>query len=467
MKVLLILPPSIGRYIVATVPHAGLAYLAAFLERDNHEVEIHDMRIYPENRDLFKKIENFKPDFIGISTASIGYKMAYDIVNTIKVKYPKIPIAMGGSYASTVHTKVLEDTKADYAVYGEGEQTFLDLAKGLEPSKIKGLIWRDNGEIVMNAPYPLFQDLDSMPYPKYEKFELNKMLEKRIPIVSSRGCPNRCTFCSIQLVMGYPFRVRSPENVLKEIEYWHEKGYDIFEFSDDNFTFNMPRAEKICDLIIEKGMKLKLIFGNGLRADRVNENLLQKLKSAGTIWIAYSLETSDPKGLDLLKKDLTLEQLRKSVDITKKLGIKTQVNFIIGCPGETFDTFKKDLQVAEDLDVDQLRFYNMVPYPGTEMFEWVKQNGRFLHSSEDYLNNLHYWGEEPVFETDDFTREERIKAFNIGQDKIMQLYLRRHFGRNLGRMGYRLYKNSLIKRYGIKPATRAWIILKKLRIKQN
>src|SRR3989344_2718218 len=148
MKVLLILPPNIGRYIVATVPHAGLAYLAAFLERDNHEVEIHDMRIYPENSDLFKKIENFKPDFIGISTASIGYKMAYGIVDTVKEKYQNIPVAIGGSYASTVHTKVLEDTKADYAVYGEGEQTFLDLAKGLDTSKIKGLIWRDNGEIV-------------------------------------------------------------------------------------------------------------------------------------------------------------------------------------------------------------------------------------------------------------------------------------------------------------------------------
>ncbi len=466
MKVLLILPPNIGRYIVATVPHAGLAYLAAFLERDNHEVDIHDMRIYPENSDLFKKIENFKPDFIGISTASIGYKMAYGIVDTIKEKCQNIPVAIGGSYASTVHTKVLEDTKADYAVYGEGEQTFLDLAKGTDPSKIKGLIWRDNGEIIMNSPYTLVQDLDSMPYPKYEKFELNKMLEKRIPIVSSRGCPNRCTFCSIQLVMGYPFRVRSPENVLKEIEYWYEKGYDTFEFSDDNFTFNMPRAEKICDLIIDSGMKLKLIFGNGLRADRVNKNLLKKLKKAGTFWIAYSLESSDPHSLKLLKKDLTLEQLKKSVEETKALGIQTQVNFIIGNPGETWEDFKQDLKVAEELNVDQLRFYNMIPYPGTEMYEWVKQNGRFLHQPEDFLNNLHYWGEDPVFETEEFTREERIKAYRMGQEKIMQLFLRRHFGRFLGSMGFYLWKRPLVYKHGMNIATNFWIMLKRLRIMQ-
>jgi radical SAM superfamily enzyme YgiQ (UPF0313 family) len=467
MKVLLILPPNIGRYVVATVPHAGLAYLAAFLERDGHEVEIHDMRIHSDDRLLTKKIESFKPGLIGLSTASIGYKMSYEIINTIKKKYPNIPLAIGGSYASTVHTKVLEDTKADYAVYGEGEQTFLDLAKGISPSKIRGLIWRDNGEIVMNSPYPLVQDLDGMPFPKYEKFELNKMLEKRIPIVSSRGCPNRCTFCSIQLVMGYPFRARSPENVLKEIEYWYKKGYDTFEFSDDNFTFNMPRAEKICDLIIKSGMKIKIIFGNGLRADRVNENLLKKLREAGCIWIGYGLETSDLHSLELLKKDLDPKQLKWAVKESKKLGIEVQVHNIIGTPGSTFDTFMKDVELAEEMGIDQVRFFNMIPYPGTEMFEWVKQNGRFLHQPDEYLNSLDYWAEEPVFETDDFTREERIKAFRIGQDKVMELHLKRHFGKGLGGIGFRLYKNRLVKKYGMKPATKAWIMLKRLRIKQQ
>jgi len=365
-----------------------------------------------------------------------------------------------------VHTQILEDTKADYSVYGEGEQTFMELANGKDPSTIKGLIWRNKGDIVMNPPCPLVQDLDSMPYPKYEKFKLDKMLEKRIPLVSSRGCPNRCTFCSIQLVMGYPFRTRSPENVLKEIEYWYKKGYDTFEFSDDNFTFNMPRAEKICDLIIESSMKIKIIFGNGLRADRVNENLLRKLKDAGCVWIGYGLETSDHEGLQLIKKDLDLKQLEWAVKETMRLGIGTQVNFIIGIPGQTFDKFMKDIEFAQNLGLDQVRFYQMIPYPGTEMFEWVKQNGRFLHSPEEFLNSLDYWEEEPVFETDEFTREERIKAFRIGQDKIMELHLKRHFGKGLGRIGYRLYKNRFIKKYGMKPATKAWITLKKLRIKQ-
>ena len=466
MKVLLVIPPNIGRYVVATIPHAGIGYLSAILKKDNHKVELVDMRMHASNDYLFGKIEKFRPDMVGMTTAAIGYKMAYEIIDAIKSRYPKVPIAIGGSYASTVHSKILEDTNIDYVIYGEGERTFLELANGREIEHINGLIYRKGDEIMMNPPYPLEQDLDKLPFPDYDLFELDKMLEKRIPIVSTRGCPNRCTFCSIQLVMGHPFRTRSPENVLQELEYWYKRGYNTFEFSDDNFTFNMPRAERICDLIIGSGMKLKIIFGNGLRADRVNKELLKKLKKAGTFWIAYSLESSDTNSLELLKKDLTLEQLKESVKETKELGIKIQVNFIIGNPGETWSGFERDLEVAEELDVDQLRFYNMIPYPGTEMFEWVKQNGRFLHQPEDFLNNLNYWGEEPVFETDEFTREERIKAYRMGQERIMQLFLRRHFGRFLGNMGFQLWKRPFMQKHGMNFATNMWIGLKRLRVRQ-
>ena len=468
MKTLLILPPNIGRYIVATVPHAGLAFLAAILESKGHSVDVHDMRLYPSNEYLFNKINLFKPELVGISTASIGYKMAYSIVDAIKTHYPKLPVVIGGSYASTVHTKVLQDTRADFAVYGEGEHAFLDIASGIEPRDVRGLIWRDGEEITMNPPPKFFNDLDNLPYPNYDKFELDKMLEKRIPIVSSRGCPNRCTFCSIQLVMGYPFRTRSPENVVNELKYWYNRGYDTFEFSDDNFTFNMPRAEKICDLIVESGMKLKLIFGNGLRADRVNEQLLTKLKQAGTVWIGYGLETSDELGLQLLKKDLHVDQLRSAVEHTKRLGIECQIHFIIGNPGETYDTFKKDLKFAEESSPDQVRFFNMIPYPGTEMFEWVKQNGTFLHQPEEYLNSFDYWGEEPVFETEEFPREQRIKAFKEGQYKIMEVFLKRRFGRRLGAFGYNVfYRNKYFHNLGgMKLATWMWITLKRARVFQ-
>ncbi len=466
MKVLLVIPPNIGRYVAATIPHAGIAYLSAILKKYNHKIDLVDMRVHALNDYLFEKIESFNPDMIGMTTASIGYKMTYEIVDIIKSKYPKIPVAIGGSYASIVYSKILDDTKVDYVIYGEGEKTFLDLANGKDPQNIKGLIYKKDGKIVMNNPYPLEHDLDKLPFPDYYIFELDRMLEKRIPIVSSRGCPNRCIFCSIQLVMGSPFRTRTPENVVEEIKYWYKKGYDTFEFSDDNFTFNMPRAEKICDLIIDSGMKLKLIFGNGLRADRVNPTLLKKLKKAGTFWIAYSMESSNPNSLKLLKKDLTVEQLKESVVITKALGIKTQVNFIIGNPGETYEQFLQDLKFADSLNVDQLRFYNMIPYPGTEMFDWVKQNGRFLHQPEDYLNKLNYWGEEPVFETDEFTKEERIKAYRLGQAKIMQLFLRRNFGRGLGAIGFQIWKRPLVQKYGMNIATKAWIGLKRLKVKQ-
>ncbi len=467
MNVLLVLPPNIGRYVVATIPHAGMAYLAAFLEKAGHTAEIADMRVDPGDASLFATIESFKPGLIGLSTASIGYKMSYEIADSIKKRYPKITLAVGGSHVSTVYSKVLEETSVDYAAYGEGEQTFIALANKEAPEKIKGLIWRRNGEVVMNPPAPLAKNLDEFPYPAYEKFKLGKFLEKRIPIVSSRGCPNRCIFCSIQLVMGHPFRARSPENVVDEIEHWTKKGYDTFEFSDDNFSFNMPRAERICDLIIERGLKIKMIFGNGLRADRVDENLLAKLKKAGCIWIAYGLESSDPNSLALLKKDLSLDKLKSSVEITKRLGIPTQVNFIIGCPGQTFETFRKDLEFAETLGIDQVRFYNLIPYPGTEMFEWIQQNGSFLYPPEKYLNDVNYWSEEPVFETKEFTREERIKAYRLGQEKVMELFLKRHFGKVAGSAGFLLWKQKFVQKHLLGLATKGWIVLKRLRVKQS
>ncbi|MBI3036811.1 cobalamin B12-binding domain-containing protein [Candidatus Woesearchaeota archaeon] len=466
MNILLILPPNIGRYVVATIPHAGIAYLAAFLEREGHSVDIADMRIDPSDENLFAQIERFKPQLIGLSTASIGYKMSYELVSKLKKNFPQIPIAIGGSHVSTVHTKALEETEADYGVYGEGEKTFIELARNEPAENIKGLIWRKKGSIVMNPPAPLAQDLDDFPYPAYQKFQLNKFLEKRIPLVTSRGCPNRCTFCSIQLVMGYPFRTRSPKNVVDEMEHWHKKGYDTFEISDDNFTFNLPRAEKICDLIIERGLKIKMIFGNGLRADRVNEQLLAKLKQAGCVWIAYGLETSDILGLQLLKKDLSVDKLKSAVEMTKKLGIEVQVNFIIGCPGQTFEKFKRDLEFADELGVDQVRFYNLIPYPGTEMFEWVQQNGRFLYPSEKYLNDFNYWSEEPVFETDEFPRTERILAYKMGQSKIMELFLKRHFGKKLGTVGHRLWRQEFVQKHLRGIATKAWVGMKRLKIKQ-
>jgi len=166
MKVLLVLPPNIGRYIVATIPHAGIAYLAAFLERDGHKAEVHDMRIDADDKHLASKIESFKPELIGVSSASIGYKMAYEIINSIKRRHPDIPVAMGGSYASTVHTKVLEDTKADYTVYGEGETIIVPLARALLTggglAGIRNLIWRKDGGIVVNEPAPLLADLDAL-----------------------------------------------------------------------------------------------------------------------------------------------------------------------------------------------------------------------------------------------------------------------------------------------------------------
>lgn len=465
MKVLLVIPKTIGRYIKPTVPHAGIGYIASILLKNNHNVEILDMRVHPHIKDLFKKINTFKPDMVGLTSPSRGYMIAYNLIREIKKQY-NIPIIIGGPHASTIEEQILEDTPADYAVMGEGEYTILDLVNEVYPSKIKGLMWRDKGKIVKNPYRDWIEDLDSLPFPTYGKFEVDQLIERRIPIVSSRGCPFLCNFCLAYKVMGRKFRKRSAENVVAEIEHWYKQGFKEFEFSDDNFTFDIERAEKICDLIIAKKLKIKFLLGNGIRVDRVDENLLRKMKKAGCTFIAYGVEAINENVLKLMKKGISKDKVTKAIIMTHKLGIQTQANFIIGCAGDTFKTFKEALEYSKILPVDEVRFNNMIPYPGTELYDWVKKNGTFLYPPEYYLNNIssREEGIDIIFETKDFTKEERYRAYKIGEKRVMELLIKRHFGNFFGTIAFKIWDNNLIKKYCMTPIIiPLWCQIKKIK----
>ena len=465
MKVLFVIPTNIGRYVKPTVPHAGIAYLAGVLLRAGHSVEIHDMRVYPNEEDLIKKVREYKPEMIGLTTASRGYMITYRVIGLLKNSFPEIVVLIGGSHASTIKEKILEETKADFAIIMEGEETILEVVNRVPLKEIRGLIWRDKGRIIKNPERPPNQNLDEMPFPAYEKFELDKFLENRLPIVSSRGCPAQCNFCSVQLVMGRVWRARSAENVVSELEYWYKRGFKTFEFTDDNFSFDLERAEKICDLIVEKGLEIKFELGNGIRADRITERLAKKLKRAGCCFIAFGLESGNRAVLKKIKKGIIPETAERAVEMAKDAGIPVQVNFIVGCAGETWESFMDSYNLAKKLNPDQLRFFNMIPYPGSEMFEWVKQNGTFLYPPEEYLNDISYWKEDPVFETPEFSKEERIKAYKVGEGVVMELFFKRQFGKFGGGVLYHIWKNRFIRKNFETVGIRTYTVLKKIRRK--
>ncbi|MFC2143116.1 B12-binding domain-containing radical SAM protein [Candidatus Aenigmatarchaeota archaeon] len=434
-KVMFIIPSSVGDYFSAQVPHTGIAYITSVLKRESIQIKIIDMRLGYDTSYVLKQIDDFSPDFVGITVYSFGFDRSKDTIDKIKLHNTSYKVIVGGPYVAAAGEDTLMETRADFAVIGEGEFVMLDLCKGRSPKDITGLIWRDNGEIVKNEKRRYIEDLNNMPLPDYESFELEKYLgykEKTLPIVTSRGCPYQCIFCSVRLSMGMKFRQRSPENVVDEIEHWYKKGWKNFQINDDNFTLDIDRAMKICSMIVSRGLKITWKADNGIRADRITDELLKEMKKSGCIYVSFGVEGGNNKILNAIKKGEKIETIIDSIERTKAAGIDVGVTFIIGNPEERYDDFLDSLKIAERLPVDNISFYNMIPYPGTEMYEWVEKHGEFLMDKKTFLYNVAHWKNRPIFQTPEFTEKERIKAYKkahaLYRKKILQYKLGKKTG---------------------------------------
>ena len=174
--------------------------------------------------------------------------------------------------------------------------------------------------------------------------------------------------------MGMQFRPRSPENVVNELEHWHKKGWKSFEIHDDNFTLDAVRTEKICNMLIERKMGIKWKIDNGVRADKITKILMQKMKQAGCAYLTFGIESGKDKILKVIKKGEDIESIKNAISIAKEVGIPIGATFIIGHPTETYEDFLESLEFAKSLHLSSVNFYNMVPYPGTELFAWVEKN---------------------------------------------------------------------------------------------
>lgn len=459
MKILFVIPKSktmfgddSGTKSLPGHPHVGIASLVAFLKKNYpaNEIKIFDEQAY-DFSELKKIIRAFKPDLIGITCFSYNYRYFYDLILKIK-KLSKTLIVLGGPHVSALRKEVLKETKADLAIKGEGEITLCELIKELEKTrpnfrKIKGLIWRQKGKVIENEDRELIKNLDNLPFPDYYAFPIERypcFLIKALPLITSRGCPYGCNYCSVRLSMGRGFRPRSPENVLQEIKYWYQKGWTNFDINDDCFTLDLKRAEKICDLIVKKNLKIKFQLYNGIRVDRISLKLLKKLKKAGCTFIAYGCESGNEKILKIIGKGISLKQVRQAVDWTNYAGIKNAVNFIIGHPTETYTQALETLSFAKSLPTNFVNFYNLVPYPGTGSFQWAKKHGHFLYPPETFLRDISYRDNLPIFETSDFTEEQRQdimrKGFSLYEKKILSFRL----GSIMGSIIYLLTRPKIV-----------------------
>ncbi|MBI5873357.1 MAG: radical SAM protein [Candidatus Omnitrophica bacterium] len=437
-KVLLVNPPY-SRSRVRTIFSAGLGYVAQTLKTAGIAYDVLDMSLGYSYRDLAKRVKYFAPDLVGFSVMTYRYKETYGIINALKKDFPGISIAAGGPHISLFRDDVLAECQGlDYGVVLEGEETLVELCAGSPLEAIKGLVFRNSRGVVYNGDRAFIRDLDSLSLPTYEKFELERSINRAVnalPIVSSRGCPFDCMYCPVKCSIGEVFRMRSPESIIKELRYWQALGYDRFSFADDNFTLVRERVKDLCGLIIKEGLKLKLSCDNGIRADRVDRELLTTMKEAGFYRIAFGVEAGNNKILKRLNKKEDIETITQRIQEACDLGYDVDLFFLVGSPGETRKDLEDSFKLALKFPIGVAYFYNIIPFPHTPLFDWVKTHGRFLEDHGTYLDEYPILDNRPLFETQEMSRGQRRKALKDAFS-ITRKTMRMSWNKRLLRLGF-------------------------------
>lgn len=360
-------------------PPLGLGYIAAYLKHHGISVEIVDCTFLSQ-KETIKKIISSKPRIIGIQSI---YSMKNKSIELAHILKEHCDLLVAGGALPTMGPEAFLEV-FDVTVMGEGEQTMLELVeeseKGCSFSQIRGLAFKDkeSGQIIRTPPRGLIDNLDKLPLPSrdlfdndaYKKYFFEKFGYKTTPIMTSRGCPFNCDFCS-RPVFGNKFRARTATNVADEIEEVVSLGYDRIWFADDCFTLNRERLIRLCDEIEKR--ELKIDWECLSRVDTFDSEVAQKMKHAGCVRVFFGIESGNNDILKIMNKQATIEQASAAVHLSKKSGIKTGAFFIMGYPGENEKTILDTVKFASGLPLDYLSFTLPYPIPGTPLFKRVEK----------------------------------------------------------------------------------------------
>ena len=371
MKIALISPAS---EIQNLYPPLGLGYIAAICHKNGHECRIYDFSLKSKGA---KKdaliISESSPDLIGFSVMSNNYLSALGLARAVK-SLTSVPIIMGGTHPSIFPEDILKEECVDFVIRGEGEITFIDFLKHYQKTKvyenIQGLSYKMNNQIMHNAARPFIENIDDLPFPERKLFGhylLRSIRNKPMAtLITSRGCPFSCTFCYKDL-FGRQYRYRSAENILEELELLiHNYGTHSFYFVDDLFNLRRERTKELCHLILQKQSNIEWQCLS--RVDTIDADLLHLMKKAGCEKIHYGIETGDSQIQKRINKGITLNDVDKAINLTKEAGIAVKGYFMIGLPGDNEETIQKTLDMARELDFDEVMFSLCTPFPGTEIW---------------------------------------------------------------------------------------------------
>jgi anaerobic magnesium-protoporphyrin IX monomethyl ester cyclase len=390
-------------------PPIGLGYLAESLKTHGVLCDVADMNSEGGVRTLQRKIERFRPDLIGVSLITRDFVRCYRTLMEIRRRNPGLKIVAGGPHVTIFKEQVLEDCPAiDYGVTFEGEETLVELCSDRPAGQIKGLLQRSDGRVVYTGDREFASDLDMIPWPRYENFKLGRYLNE-INLITSRGCPFHCIFCA-RHCLSPTYRARSAQNVGDELEYWHARGYTRFNIEDDNFNLDKKRVYAICDEIEKRKLGgITIRCSNGIRADRADRDVLKRMREVGFRYLAFGVDAGNDRMLKVVKKGETMADIEEAIKNACDLGYAIKLFFVVGNPTETREDVEDMVRLTRKYPVQEVHFNNTIPYPGTELYDWIEKHGGFLRAPDEFLNNASFWEEEPIFETPELPRAERIR----------------------------------------------------------
>lgn len=425
MRVLLVNPPyDVQRYmgklskIAFVFQPIGLTYIASYLRAKGVETGIYDSQV--EEDSIADRVRAFDPDVIGITCVTALVYSTIEVAKLIKREFPGKTIIVGGIHPTIRPQDFLCEPSIDYVCIGEGELSMHEfvaaLAEGRDPALVSGIACRRDGKDIMGPPRAFEQDIDRFPPPaldlvpmkRYRTSPDNRTGEQVGVLLTSRGCPFDCIFCSNRLLTKKTYRAHGVERVCEEVRSLIEvhRVRQIF-VQDDNFAVNKTRAKELCREFVKRGFHRRMSWWAEARVDCVDEELLGLMAQANCRIISYGLESGNQRLLDLICKGITLERTRQVVAMTRKAGIEIRASFILGLPTETVEESRQTIRFAKELGIDQVRFAIATPFPGTRLYDIAQEEGTLRFDNWKQFSMMSgYAGGLPVYAPKGRTPEE-------------------------------------------------------------
>jgi radical SAM superfamily enzyme YgiQ (UPF0313 family) len=399
MRILLVSPPSgIKVYAkskipaaITNAPYITLAVLAASARAAGAQVAVMDLVLSSSpSEDLLATLKRFKPDMVGTSFPSALYYEGQAIASIAKKFNPNIITICGGVHASCMPEDTLAEGDFDIACIGEGDLTIAELAQGHSPETIDGLVIKRNGSFTHTPPRKIIADMDDLPLPAYDlypihRYKSTRLTSKRDPVgyvETNRGCPYKCTYCSHVIGFGHKVRHKSAERVVEEFFYMRKLGFNDMHIKDENFTTDLNRAKRICEMLIERGWDRPWSLPTGIRTKDLDREFIRLAVRSGCHGMAFGVESGNEQVLAGVGKKQNLQQMAEAIDMCTKAGIVTRAFFMIGLPDDTVETLEQTIDYACSLNMTYGKATVMIPLPGSPIFADYEKRG--LITSHDW-----------------------------------------------------------------------------------